>query len=476
MRKGTRIWMILFFVALTFVLTVIVVYTWEQLLMRPLYLYVRKLFPEPQYTEDYQWRLAQRFEHFWISIVVDLVVVSILLWIVDRQQHRLSLSEERYRTLFAQAGDGIGVISAADHRLIDVNKRFAEILGYSPEVLHGRHFCEQIESDSEGNDSASDLCKFMESDDKDHSGNQWSNDREIILKAAAGRRLPAAISCNAIATGKEKLFIVIIRDLTARKRLEREKSEMQRQLYQSAKLASIGELSAGVAHEINNPLNCIINFAQLLKDEKTERTETEQRIVDGIIDEGERIAGIVRDLLTFARQDPQTYTQADVSEVIGNSVSLFGYQLAKDGIQIEVDVPEDIWPAMVDASRLRQVVINMISNARLALKDKEADSKVFRISARNIDRGDGPMVQIDFFDNGVGIAREHIEKVFDPFFTTRRDSGGTGLGLSVSFGIIRDYKGTIRIESGEGAYARFIVELPAANITEKEYAQSAPRR
>lgn len=468
--------MILFFVALTFVLTVIVVYTWEKVLMRPLYNYVETIYPNPQYNDDYRWRLAQRFEHFWISIVVDLVVVSILLWIVDRQQHRLSLSEERYRTLFAQAGDGIGMISAADHRLIDVNKKFAEILGYPPQVLHGRHFCEQVESDSDGNNNASDLCKFMESDDEDHSNSHWSGEREIILKAAAGRKLPATISCNAIATGKEKLFIVIIRDLTARKRLEQEKAEMQRQLYQSAKLASIGELSAGVAHEINNPLNCIINFAQLLKDEEVERTETEKRIIDGINDEGERIAGIVRDLLTFARQDPQTPSQAAVSEVIGNSVSLFGYQLAKDGIQIEVDVPENIWPVMVDASRLRQVVINMISNARLALKDKKTDSKIFRISARNIEHTDGPVVRIDFFDNGVGIAREHIEKVFDPFFTTRRDSGGTGLGLSVSFGIIRDYKGTIRIESGEGAYARFIVELPAAKITEKEYAQSAPRR
>jgi len=491
--------MILFFVALTFVLTVIVVYTWEQVLMRPLYSYVEKIYPDPQYNEDYRWRLAQRFEHFWISITVDMVVVSILLWIVDRQQRRLSLSEKRYRTLFEQAGDGIGVISALDHHLVDVNKRFAEILGYSPEALIGKHFCESIETGGDDEGNASNLCRFLESRDKDHRASYWSGDREIALKAASGRSLPASISCSAIATGKEKLFIVIIRDLTSRKRLEGEKAEMQRQLYQSSKLASIGELSAGVAHEINNPLNCIINFAQLLKDGNVSYTESEQRMVDGIIDEGERIARIVRDLLTFARQDPQLPARAVLSDVISNSVSLFGHQLAKDYIQVEIDVPDDIWPVKVDASRLRQVVINMISNARLALKDKDSESKLFRISARNLDRRgyawqtvessskhfrtsahtaeqiDEPMVRIDFFDNGVGIARNHIEKVFDPFFTTRRNTGGTGLGLSVSFGIIHDYRGTIRIESEEGAYTRFIVELPAAKITENEYAKSAAR-
>lgn len=499
MKRSTRIWMILFFVALTFLLTVIVVYTWEQVLMRPLYSYVERIYPNPQYNDDYRWRLAQRFEHFWISITVDMVVVSILLWIVDRQQQRLSLSEKRYRTLFEQAGDGIGVISAIDHHLVDVNKRFAEILGSSPETLIGKHFCEKIEASEDEDSRASNLCGFLESRDKDHRASYWSGDREINLKASSGRSLPASISCSAIATGKEKLFIVIIRDLTSRKRLEAEKAEMQRQLYQSSKLASIGELSAGVAHEINNPLNCIINFAQLLKDGKVAYTESEQRMVDGIIDEGERIARIVRDLLTFARQDPQMPARAALSEVISNSVSLFGHQLAKDGIQIEVDVPVDIWPVRVDASRLRQVMINMISNARLALKEKDSDSKLFRISARNLNqRGymwqptdsrsrdnasadqagqtDEPMVRIDFFDNGVGIANHNIEKVFDPFFTTRRNSGGTGLGLSVSFGIIRDYRGTIRIESEEGAYTRFIVELPASKITENEYAQSVARR
>ena len=121
-----------------------------------------------------------------------------------------------------------------------------------------------------------------------------------------------------------------------------------------------------------------------------------------------------------------------------------------------------------DGSRLRQVVVNMISNAHHALKAKPDDSvegKLFRITARRA----GEIVRVEFYDNGIGIKREDLGKVFDPFFTTRRETGGTGLGLSISFGIIRDFGGTIKVESEEGKFTRFIVELAAVETWEAEY-------
>jgi signal transduction histidine kinase len=245
---------------------------------------------------------------------------------------------------------------------------------------------------------------------------------------------------------------------------------MQRQLFQSSKLASIGELSAGVAHEIGNPLNSIINFGQLLKDAGLARSEIERQVIDGIIDEGGRIAKIVRDLLAFARRDSQELAQINIAETIKNSMSLFGRQLDTDGISVEIDAGEDIPPVLASGSLLRQVIVNMITNARHALKAKSTDNKVFRIAVRAVGRGEGASVRIEFFDNGVGIPRQNLDKVFDPFFTTRRDSGGTGLGLSLSFGIVRTYGGTITVESEEGAFTRFRVELPAAPAREEEYA------
>jgi len=260
------------------------------------------------------------------------------------------------------------------------------------------------------------------------------------------------------------MMIMSLRDLSVRKRLEAEREEMQRQLYQSSKLASIGELSAGVAHEINNPLNGVINYAQLLKDEDRPRSEFEQQMIDGIIEESDRIAKIVRGLLTFARADTQELRSVHLAEAINTSIALFGRQFEKDDIAVEIDLEPDLPFVYADSSRLRQVVVNMISNAHHGLKASSAERKLFRISARRV----GEIVRVEFYDNGVGIKREDLNKVFDPFFTTRRETGGTGLGLSISFGIIRDFGGTIKVESEEGKFTRFIVELAAVKMSEAD--------
>ena len=264
-------------------------------------------------------------------------------------------------------------------------------------------------------------------------------------------------------------MILVLRDLSMRKQLEEEREEMQQQLYQSSKLASIGELSAGVAHEINNPLNGVINFAQLLKDEDKPRSAFEQQMIDGIIDEGGRIAKIVRGLLAFARAEAHELEQVHFADSIETSIALFGRQFEKEGISLEIDVEPNLPLVRADGSRLRQVVVNMISNAYQALKAKSfgpSEQKVFRITARRA----GEIVRVEFYDNGVGIKREDIGKVFDPFFTTRREAGGTGLGLSVSFGIIRDFGGKISVESEEGKCTRFVIELSAVEAGVAEYA------
>jgi signal transduction histidine kinase len=192
-------------------------------------------------------------------------------------------------------------------------------------------------------------------------------------------------------------------------------------------------------------------------------------MVDGIIDEGERIARIVRDLLTFARHDPRELTRVNFAETIEAAMSLFGHQFVKDGIEVEVEGEDGLPPVLADGSRLRQVVINMISNAHHALRSKGAGPRVLRVTARAVERAGASRVHVEFFDSGAGIRREDIDKVFDPFFTTRRAAGGTGLGLSLSFGIVREYGGTITVESVEGSHTRFVVELPAEGPKGAEY-------
>jgi PAS domain S-box-containing protein len=471
LKKIGNIKLILFFTVLTVVLTWLVILAYESYLRRPFYAWVEARFPGDRESQD---QIEQRVEHFWISTAVDVIVVTLLLGLVNRQQRKLRDSEERYRALFEHAGDGIGVVTALDHWLVDANKRFGEILGYDYQALVGKHLCDLLCAD-DGGPQHTLLSRVLGCDlgsDADFESNVWSEEVELSVRTGSGSQVSVSASCSQLSTGKQRFFILIIRDLTERKRLERERQQIERQLFQQSKLASIGELSAGVAHEINNPLNCIVNFAQLLKDDGVARNEGERQMVNGIIEEGGRIARIVRDLLTFARQDPNLPARVAVDRVIQNSVSLFGRQLERNGITLEIEAGNDILPVRADASRLRQVVVNMISNALHALKAKSERAKLFRITARNVGLAGDRVVRIEFYDNGPGVSPENIDKIFDPFFTTRRQSGGTGLGLSLSFGIIRDCGGRIWVESEEGSYTRFVLELPADGSWEAEHAES----
>ena len=456
MRISSNSKLILFFSLLTITLTMVVVLTWEIGIRDPFFAWVERNYPG---ESNYRTRIniQQRVEHFTISITVDVIVVTLLLRIVNSQQRKLIESEGRYRALFEHASDGIGVVTATDHLLIEVNNKFCDLLGSPAHGLVQRDVRTIIKSPDAGSDASSNaLAQLLE-------GNV-SGDTETVIETAELVSRPVSISFNTLTTDRERLIIIIIRDLSVRKQIEAEREEMQRQLFETSKLASIGELSAGVAHEINNPLNGIINFAQLLKDEEVERSEFERQMIDGIINEGGRITNIVQGLLTFARHGTNEMRRVRLAELIKSSLALFGRQFDTDDIKVKIDVPDDLPPLWGNASRLRQLVLNLVSNAHHALRMKNPDEKsqkLFRISARHLESGGHPFVRIEFYDNGVGIPAESLRKVFDPFFTTRRDTGGTGLGLSLSFGIVRDHGGTIRVESLEGQLARFIIELPA---------------
>lgn len=451
--------MIVFFIALTVSMTIGVIALWEVTMRPPFFAWVDRRYPG-EINAEKRWNIKQRTEHVFISIMVDALVVTLLLRLVHRQQRQLRESEERYRALFEQAKDGIGLVRVADYHLIEANDKFCAILGLRQQDCTGRDIRELLRSSS--SNTQPDLLMMP-------NGN--SSDSELIIQTAHGKSIPVSVSFTPLLTESEKVMILVLRDLSLRKQLEAEREEMQRQLYQSSKLASVGELSAGVAHEINNPLNGVINFAQLLKDEDKPRSEFEQQMIDGIIDEGGRIAQIVRGLLAFARAETHELEQVHFADSVEASIALFGRQFQKDGISFELDLEPNLPLVRADGSRLRQVVVNMISNGHHALKAKAfdpAERKVFRITARRAGKH-GEIVRVEFYDNGIGIKNEDLGKVFDPFFTTRRDAGGTGLGLSVSFGIIRDFGGTISVESEERKFTKFIIELAAVEAKEAEY-------
>ncbi|HZI17976.1 MAG TPA: ATP-binding protein [Pyrinomonadaceae bacterium] len=453
MKRNSDLKLIITFTALTFLLTVAVVIAWEKLLLPPFYSWVDSLYPGEAHA-DLRWKVQQRVEHFVISVAVDMVVVTLLLRVVRRQQREAAASEARYRALFEHSGAGIAFFEAEGGRLAEANDRLCELLGLRQPEMAGRTVSDLLRPRSE-----EDRARLADI----HAAGPGPREGEVVLRTEAGADLPVFLSFDTLPTAGGSVGLLVARDLSARWQLKEEKEEMRRQLYQTSKLAAVGELAAGVAHEINNPLNGIINFAQLLKDEPAPRSDFERQMIDGVIEEGERIARIVRELLAFARHDEYEPGEVSVASLVGVSLSLFGRQLEREGVRVEVDVPVDLPPVRGDGPRLRQVVVNMISNARHALREAEGD-RLFRVSARSARSGGRPVVCLEFYDTGVGVPPENLGRLFDPFFTTRRDSGGTGLGLSISFRIVRDHGGRLRVESEPGRYTRFTAELPAAEV------------
>jgi signal transduction histidine kinase len=238
---------------------------------------------------------------------------------------------------------------------------------------------------------------------------------------------------------------------------------LQKETLRAAHLASIGELAAGVAHEINNPINGIINYAQILVDEGS-RGNGEREIPNRIIKEGERIAVIVRSLLSFAKERKGGKAPVDVREILSDTLALSETLLRKDGIILKVDMPVDLPRITAHFQQIQQVFLNVLNNARHALNQKypgHDKNKTLEIAGEAPMTHGGRQVRVTFHDRGVGIPTDQIDKVFDPFFTTKPQGIGTGLGLSISHGIITDHGGKLLIQSVEGEFTRVQIQLPA---------------
>ncbi|MBI5664836.1 MAG: PAS domain S-box protein [Nitrospirae bacterium] len=236
------------------------------------------------------------------------------------------------------------------------------------------------------------------------------------------------------------------------------------ELMRAEHLASIGRLAAGVAHEINNPINGIINYAQILSN-RSEQGSKEKDIAGRIIKESDRIAGIVSSLLSFSRDNKGAKAPVSLREIIDDALALTETQLKKQGIKINLDLPPDLCRIYANKQQIEQILLNMISNARYALKQKypeDHSDKIINISCANLIKEGVPNVRIIFYDSGAGISQEIIDKITDPFFSTKPEGEGTGLGLSICHGIVMDHNGSLKIESREGEFTRIIIDLPAA--------------
>lgn len=237
----------------------------------------------------------------------------------------------------------------------------------------------------------------------------------------------------------------------------------QAEAIRASQLASLGELAAGVAHEINNPLNGVINYAQMLANRHADDPRARE-VTERLLKEGSRIAAIVGSLLAFARPQKEAKRPVVLAEVLQDCLTLAGVQLHKQGIVLQLDLPLDLPQVVAMPQQLQQVFLNLISNARYALCEKYPDNhtdKILEISGEALDLQDGLWVRLTFQDYGTGIPEAIRDKVLNPFFTTKPPDRGTGLGLSISHGIIKDLGGKLQLSSVPGVFTVVTIDLPA---------------
>ncbi len=267
------------------------------------------------------------------------------------------------------------------------------------------------------------------------------------------------------------------KDITKREQAEKELKRAyqelkltQSQLIQSSKLASIGELASGVAHELNQPLMVIRSTVQFFRRELQKDGLSIDELLshlNPIEKNTKRMMNIINHLRTFSRQSQREFSSVDINKVIGNCFLMVGEQIRMRNIELGTDLDMDLPTIQGDANQLEQVILNLITNARDAIMPKAGDrignSKLtgrIEILTRMANNDQKKGVEILIQDNGGGIWGEHLEKIFDPFFTTKEVGKGTGLGLSICYGIIQDHKGEIEVAETGPAGTTFRVMLP----------------
>ena len=344
----------------------------------------------------------------------------------DKELHeRLEL----FHSAFQQSTDAI-VITGIDGRIIDVNGTFTEIYGFSRAEAVGKS-TSLIQSRYSTPDFYRDMWKSLEKD------NQWRG--EILNRRKDGTEIPVWLSITPIYLGNRKIgYMGIESDMSEQKNLEQ-------QIIQTEKLATIGQLSAGIAHEIGTPLNIISGNAELVLLDM-ESSDHGRRELETIIEQTKRISVLMRQLLDFARPKVLSLRSTDVNDVLIDVLDFVRLQFKKGGIEIVSKLEESLPNVYGDPALLYQVFLNVIMNSFQSMSRRGT----LTVRTRPVQSAEREMIEIEISDTGEGIRPENMEKIFTPFFTTKAPGKGTGLGLAVTRRIVQEHSGRINIISTHG--------------------------
>jgi len=380
--------------------------------------------------------LEDLYEH--ITIIILTALFPLVGFIVERsiEERRRFEAALREQSEFVSSilnTVDLGIFTTTfDGHILSCNRSATEMFGCSEEELIGRCIDTLFEDPSQ----AKRIARVV--------GERGRFDGEVVLRGGSGS-FPAYLSIRRLldAGGNARALLGVVRDITT----EKERERLERKVYQAEKLASIGQLAAGVAHEINNPLTSVALITeQLLREVEDERVRRKLRIIEEQVEGAARIA---RSLLNFARQVAPEIGDVDLNSLLERVTEELGVQMK--GITLRKNFGE-LPPIKGDELQLRQVFTNILLNAIQAI-DGTGEIRV------TTGRGEGE-VFVQICDTGRGIPREHLSRIFEPFFTTKELGKGTGLGLAIAHGIVERHGGRIEVESTPGEGTCFTVLLP----------------
>ncbi len=348
-------------------------------------------------------------------------------------------AEWRFRTLFRAAPDAVLTVLHATGRIREANDAVRDVFGIEPQHIVGRAFGDLIlDSDRETVDGA--LAAAFEG---------IAARVEVQVHLPHGGTRVVALAASRLPEADPPSVLLIGRDMTHER-------EMRVRLMESDRLAAVGELVAGVAHEVNNPLSSISAFAQLLLRDAS-LSPSQRESIDVIRSETTRASQVVKDLLAFARRSEPQQSPLDLNAVIARTVRMRQYQFSEASVRVATELSDDLPAVMGDARQLQQVCLNLLTNAVQAMIARGGGD----LTVRSYVVEDA--VRLEVSDSGQGIASNIRAHIFEPFFTTKKEGEGTGLGLSVSYGIVTAHGGEIEVVESSPSGTTFRVTLPSVS-------------
>ena len=358
-------------------------------------------------------------------------------------------SEERFRCVTESATDAI-ILADSRGIILSWNHGAQTLFGYAQDEIAGQPLTLLI-PERYRKACANGLQRVVTTDERPLSG------KTVELRGLKrdGSEFPLELALSSWQTDEGTFFSAIVRDITERKQAEEELIRQREAAYQAEKLATMGQLLASVAHELNNPLSVVLGQAALLQHETGSELLAER--AKGISQAAERCARIVRNFLALARQQSPKRQQVHLNQVVQEAVELLTYSLQVDAVGVDMHLADELPSLWADPDQLYQVVVNLVSNAYQAMREAPPPRQL-TLTTR-FDRAQR-LLYLEVADTGPGILPEVAPRIFEPFFTTKPSGVGTGLGLSLCKGIIEGHEGSIQTESQPGQGAIFRIALP----------------